>query len=205
MDLGSTAVDSRVDATALTDAQLGHVLIIGEPTAARIAMERYGPMVRRVLQRGLGPGADIEDAFQDVFLCMFRRVPTLRAPRSLRAFVLAIAYNTILYERRRRRKRARVTCDDELLAASLACAPDDVATSYAFRRLSQLLSRLSDREQRTFVLRVFEGRTALESPEVLGVSQPTARRALACAKSRIRKWAARDPFLLDYFVDAVEN
>lgn len=162
-------------------------------------------MVRRILQRGLGPGADVEDAFQDVFLCVFRRVSTLRDPRSLRAFVLAITYNTILYERRRRRKRARVTCSDELLTASLACAPDDAATTYAFRRLSQLLTRLSDREQRTFVLRVFEGRTALESAEALGVSQPTARRALACAKSRIRKWAARDPYLLDYFVDAVES
>lgn len=187
----------------LPDVELACALIAGEPTAARIAIERFSPMVRGILRRGLGPDADVDDAFQEVFFCVFRRIPTLRDPLSLRAFVLAITFNTLLHERRRRQKRARFTCDDELIAASLVSAPDEAAASYALLRLGKLLSRLGERERRAFVLRFLEGHTALESAKLLGVSEPTARRALVYAWSRIRTWAARDPFLLDYIAQGV--
>lgn len=187
----------------LSDAELALALIAGEPTAARVALERFAPMVRGILRRGLGTDADVEDAFQEVFLCVFRRVSALRDPLSLRAFVLGIAFNTLYHERRRRQKRSRVTFDDDLVAESLVSGPNEAAASYALVRLARLLARLDERERRSFVLRVFEGRTALESAKVLGVSEPTVRRAFAYAWSRIRTWAARDPFLLDYMAEAV--
>lgn len=202
--LGSARATSTARPHAkLTDAELACALIAGERAAAPIAIERFSPMVRGILRRGLGGDAEAEDAFQEVFMCVFHRVSTLRDPLSLRAFVLGIAFNVLFHERRRRQKRARVTCDDELVAASLVSSPDEAAASYAVLRLSQLLGRLGERERRTFVLRFFEGRTALEAAKVLGVSEPTARRALAYAWSRIRKWAARDPFLLDFVGDGV--
>jgi RNA polymerase sigma-70 factor, ECF subfamily len=182
----------------LTDFELAGALIAGEPAAARVAIERFSPMVRGILRRGLGPDADVEDAFQEAFFCVFRQIPRLRDPLSLRAFILGITLNTLLHERRRRQKRSRITCDDELVASSLVSGPDEAAASYALLRLAKLLGRLGERERRAFVLRFLEGHTALESAKLLGVSEPTARRALGYASSRIRKWAARDPFLLDY-------
>lgn len=200
--LGSApATSTAVRDARLGDAELACALIAGEPTAARIALERFSPMVRGILRRGLGADADVEDAFQEVFFCVFRRIPALRDPLSLRAFVLGIAFNTLYHERRRRQKRARVTCDDELVAASLVSGPDDAAANYALLRLGKLLGRLGERERQTFVLRFCEGRTALEAAKLLGVSEPTVRRALAYAWSRIRTWAARDPFLLDYIAE----
>lgn len=158
-------------------------------------------MVQGILRRGLGTDGDAEDAFQEVFLCLFRRVPTLRDPVSLRAFVLSIATNTLMHERRRRQKRSLFTSND--LAAAAAPSPDEPSASYALARLGKLLARLGERERRTFVLSVCEGCTALEAAAALGVSEPTARRALSYARSRIRTWAARDPFLLDYFGNGV--
>jgi RNA polymerase sigma-70 factor, ECF subfamily len=196
------AAPTAVPDARLSDAELAHALIAGEPTAARVVMERFSPMVRGILRRGLGADADV-DAFQEVFLCVFRRIPAIRDPLSLRAFVLGIAFNTLYHERRRRQKRARVTCDDELVAASLVSGPDEAAANYALLRLGKLLNRLGERERQTFVLRFCEGRTALEAAKVLGVSEPTVRRALAYAWSRIRTWAARDPFLLDYIDESM--
>ncbi len=186
----------------LTDAELASALIAGDRAAARIAIERFAPMVRGILRRGLGTDADVEDAFQEVFLCVFHRVTALRDPSSLRAFVLGITFNMLYHERRRRQKRARITSDDELVASSLVSSPDEAAANYALLRLGKLLARLDERERRSFVLRHVEGRTALESAKVLGVSEPTVRRAFAYAWSRIRIWAARDPFLLDYIAEA---
>jgi RNA polymerase sigma-70 factor, ECF subfamily len=197
------AADAKLSSEKATDTELAVALIAGDAAAARLALERFTPMVRGILRRGLGTDVDVEDAFQDVFFCVFRRVATLRDPASFRAFVLAITFNTLLHERRRRQKRARFTCDDELVAATLASSRDEPAASYAVIRLKRLLSRLGERERRTFLLRFCDGCTALESAETLGVSEPTVRRALAHARSRIRTWAARDPFLLDYFADGI--
>ena len=60
------------------DATLARALIGRSPAAPRVAWKRFAPMVRRILRRSLGPEGDIEDVVQDVFLCLFERVPTLR-------------------------------------------------------------------------------------------------------------------------------
>ncbi len=174
-------------------------MIADEPWAHRAALERFSPMVRGVLRRGLRRTSDIDDALQDVFICLFRRVPSLRDPGSLRAFVLSIAFNTLRRERRSGQRRSQLTCDDESIDVSVASSSHEPAASYALLRLGKLLGRLGERERSSFVLSVTEGYTAGEAAETLGVSETTIRRATAYARARIRSWAERDPFLLDYF------
>ena len=58
-------------------------------------------MVRRVF----GRNGDADEVVQEVFLCLFRRVHTLRAPAAFRAFVIAITKRTMSHEQRRRRER----------------------------------------------------------------------------------------------------
>ena len=184
--------------THLSDAELVNALLRGDAGAPRLALERFSPMVRSVLRRGLGNDGEVEDALQEVFICLFRRLPTLRDPLSLRPFVLAIAVNTAMHERRRRQRRSIMSLGHEPTLMGLASASDDTTASYALARLTRLLRRLTVRDRTTFQLRFVEGCTAVEVAQQLGVSEPTARRSFTRAWRRMRIWAARDPFLADY-------
>jgi len=85
---------------SLTDAELIRALRADDPGAAAALWARYSPPVGRVLAKALGPGLEIEDLTQEVFLRVFRRLPSLRDPSALRAFVLAVAMNVLKWELR---------------------------------------------------------------------------------------------------------
>ena len=53
-------------------------LVARDPRAATLLWRRFAPMVFRMLRRMLGPGSDIEDLAQEVFLCVFQKVPQLQ-------------------------------------------------------------------------------------------------------------------------------
>src|SRR5262249_4426853 len=84
------------------DAILARALIERRPNAPAALSARVAPMVHRMLRRTLGPGAEIEDVVQEVFLCVFQKVGGLREPRALRAFVISVTALTARYELRRR-------------------------------------------------------------------------------------------------------
>src|SRR3569623_1894984 len=89
------------------DATLAAALIAEDLRAPRGAGARFAAMVDWMLKRAFGEPHDIDDMVQDVFLCLFRKLPGLRDPGALRAFVVAISVKAIQYEIRRRRMRAR--------------------------------------------------------------------------------------------------
>lgn len=182
----------------LPEPELALALMEQRPGAARVAMKRFSPLVHTVLKRGLGRSAELEDAQQEVFMCMFRRISTLRNPVALRGFVVGIALNVVLVERRRRRVRNRVTLEPPMLL-DLQHARSASAFSPAWMRLERLIGRLRERERETFVLRYIERRSTKEVASMLGLSVATARRSFSHAWKRVNTWAARDPFLSDYF------
>lgn len=186
--------------TNTSDAELAQALIDQKPGAATEAHQRFTPLVRGVLKRGLGSTQELEDVEQEVFMCLFRRVPTLRDPLAIRGFVIAIAANTVLFERRRRKKRNRLQLEPNPMRLDLAHARESTASSFAWLRLGRLLRRLKERERATFMLRFVERRTTSEVARAVGISEPTARRSFGYAWERMNTWASRDPFLADYFV-----
>jgi RNA polymerase sigma factor (sigma-70 family) len=192
---------ARVPTTRLVDAsdeELARALLVGDPRAQHVTWQRFSPLVVRMARRAFGRHEDAEEVVQEVFLCLFRRVHTLRAPAAFRGFVIAIAKRTMSHERRRRRLRFYQASEDEQRNASELSVIADPAAKHALLGLEQLLARLRYRERNAFMLRFVEGMDAAEVGEKLGVSAPTARRSLARAWSRINVWASRDPFLADY-------
>jgi RNA polymerase sigma factor (sigma-70 family) len=135
-----------------------------------------------------------------VFACLFRRVATLRDPRALRPFVLAITLNTVKYERRRRRRRSQVSLLPDLSQLELA-GRDKPSANLAFLRFVELIHKLGEREQTTFIYRFIEGLTVEQIAAEMQLSEPTTRRAFSRAWARLRKWAAADPFLSEYLYD----
>jgi RNA polymerase sigma-70 factor, ECF subfamily len=156
------------------------------------------PMVRSKVRRVFGSGGDSEEVVQEVFLCLYRRVHTLRDPVALRAFVMAVASRTVSHERRRRRLRFPQALESEERGAEELRVPANPAAKHAFASLKRLISRLRQRDREAFVLRFIEGMDAAEVAAALGVSAPTARRSFSRASKRITLWAGRDPFLADF-------
>jgi RNA polymerase sigma-70 factor (ECF subfamily) len=180
------------------DATLALALIAKDRAAPRVAWTRFAPLVRRILRRSLGPQHEVEDIVQDVFLCLFERVHTLRDPVALKAFVIAITVRTARYEIRRARVRRWVGLSRTAELPDLRVVNADTSAQHAMIHFYQTLERINERDRTAFVLRFIEGMEAAEVAAVLDVSVPTARRCFTRAWERVTFFAARDPFLVDY-------
>jgi RNA polymerase sigma-70 factor (ECF subfamily) len=186
------------DLEVVDDATLARALIDKSPAAPRVAWKRFSPMVRRILRRSLGPESDIEDVVQDVFLCLFERVCTLREPAALKAFVISIAVSTTRYEIRRRRVRRWVGLSRTAELPDLRVVHADTDSRQALIHFYRALERINSRDRTAFVLRYIEGMEVAEVADALGISVPTARRCFTRAWQRVSFFASRDPFLVDY-------
>lgn len=180
------------------DATLASALIAKEKAAPRVAWSRFAPLVRRILRRSLGPQHDVEDIVQDVFLCLFERVHTLRDPVALKAFIIAITVRTARYEIRRARVRRWVGLSRTAELPDLRVVNADTSSQHALIHFYETLNRINERDRTAFVLRFVEGMEAAEVAAALDVSVPTARRCFTRAWERVTFFAKRDPFLVDY-------
>jgi RNA polymerase sigma-70 factor (ECF subfamily) len=191
----AAATPSLADAD---DATLARALIEKNAAAPRVAWSRFSPLVRRILRRSLGPQHDVEDIVQDVFLCLFERVHTLRDPVAFKAFVIAITVRTARYEIRRARVRRWVGLSRTAELPDLRVVAADTTSQHALIHFYQVLARINERDRTAFVLRYIEGMEAAEVAAALDVSVPTARRYFTRAWDRVTFFARRDPFLVDY-------
>ena len=180
------------------DATLACALIEKQPQAPRVAWTRFAPLVRRILRRSLGPQHEVEDIVQDVFLCLFERVHTLRDPVALKAFVIAITVRTARYEIRRARVRRWVGLSRTPELPDLRVVNADTTSQHALIHFYRALNRINERDRTAFILRFIEGMEASEVAAALEVSVPTARRCFTRAWERVTFFAQRDPFLVDY-------
>ena len=181
------------------DATLARAMIAGEDHAPRVAWSRFAPMVHRMLKRTFGPGQDVDDMVQDVFLCLFRKVAGLREPKSLKAFVISITAMTIKYELRQRRVRRWMHLSGTVsdLDAPRTEQPDPAARQ-ALMSFYAILDRLNARDRAAFVLRFFEGLELTEVADALGISVSTTKRHLARIWKRVTLLVQRSPELASY-------
>jgi RNA polymerase sigma-70 factor (ECF subfamily) len=183
---------------ASTMADLGQALIECQPDAVPVAWRRYQPLVRNMLRRALGTEGDVEDAVQDVFLCLLRRAHALRDKEAVRPFVIGITRHTLLRELRRRQRRQQLATEYGPASGDPSDVGGDASASYAAIKLNRMLQRLTEQERTSFVLRFGHGMTVPEVAQALRVSEPTAKRRLSRARASLSAWASNDAFLLGY-------
>ena len=197
-DLCTPSSSASSELPEASDAALALLLQARAPHAARLAWDRYSPLVRRILARALGPERDVEDSLQEVFLCLFNKAPELRNPAALRAFIVSIAIRTLQHEIRRRKLRSWLRLDNNALAEDTRSVDSDPDAREALARFYALLDRINTRDRSVFVLHVIEGMDIEAIASALQVSVPTIRRCFTRARERIALLAGRDPMLVDY-------
>jgi RNA polymerase sigma-70 factor, ECF subfamily len=187
--------------TALADADdatLARALIARDPQAPRVLWRRYAPMVFRMLRRALGPNHDLDDLAQEVFLCVFDKVPTLREPKALKAFVISVTMLTTRQELRRRWVRRWVRLSGTKDAAELEVVTPDTDAREALQRFYAILDRVNAKDRSAFVLRFMEGLELTEVAAAMGLSLATTKRRLARVWGKVVLLVERDPVLAQY-------
>jgi RNA polymerase sigma-70 factor (ECF subfamily) len=150
----------------------------------------------------LGPCLEIEDLTQEIFLRVFVRLPSLRDPSALRAFVLSVAMNVLKWELRRRwvGRKIRLSVSGTLPDIEGASVVDSEAR-HALRRCYRIFDSLPASERLAFVLRFMEGMTIGEISAALGVSDSTAKRWVNRGAAKVADQVARDPDLDRFFAN----
>jgi RNA polymerase sigma-70 factor (ECF subfamily) len=170
----------------------------GEPDAADALFDRLAPMVRRLLRRGLGPSASVDDLTQEVFVRLFRRVGTLRDAQALDSFAIGVTARVIRKELTARWIRRWLTLKPSNEVPVVSVGPPDFEAREVLARLWKLLDKVPPRERTLFVLRYIEGLEVKEVAEATGTAFGTTKRRLARAHRRVMKLLGRDPLVAAY-------
>lgn len=165
----------------------------------RDAFDRYHDLVHRLLVRALGPGADIEELLDDVFLSFFQHASRIQSSEKVRSYLVSITMNRLRAEIRRR-KRAELWQRFTGASGEPDANPgtDDPKAKAALIQLSRILDELSAEERATFLLRSLEGMPFAEIAEALSISESTAHRRAKRATEHVMKKVARNALLCDY-------
>jgi RNA polymerase sigma-70 factor (ECF subfamily) len=180
------------------DVSLARDLIAGRAEAALIAWRRFHPLVETTLRRMLGPGGDLQDLTQEVFLRFFTKVGELKKTESLRPFVMAIAIRRAQEEIKRRRVRRwfAPVLGDSLMPSTITQM--DPENRQAVMHLYRVIDRLSVMDRTIYVLRFIEGLEQAQISETLKVSISTVRRRLDRLSKRVNQMMSADPVLSEF-------
>lgn len=165
----------------------------GDARAFGELFDRNAPWVYARLRRMLGPGADIEDLVQEVFLRAHRSLPAFRGQARfetwLRRICARVAYDQM------RAGRARPTLQlVELDSAASGCPEPEHRE--AARHLRRLIDRLPPQNRAVLVLHDVEGFTAEEIQKVVAApSVNTVKSRLRLARAELHRLARGMPAL----------
>jgi RNA polymerase sigma-70 factor (ECF subfamily) len=157
--------------------------VVVQPTFDEL-YTRYFDLVWRLVRRfGVQP-ALVEDAAQDTFIVVHRRLGSLRPDASPKAFVVAIALRVAHDYRRSARRKGTTSVDESELATRDGSPYDLVLRAQAGQLVSTFLDSLGAEHRVVFVLAELEGMTAPEISELLSVNLSTVYTRLRAARQR---------------------
>jgi RNA polymerase sigma-70 factor (ECF subfamily) len=171
--------------------------VAGDRSAQRELYHSYRRRVHHTLFRILGSNAAIDDLIQEVFVAVFRSLPTYRAESSLGVWIDRIAVRTA-YAQIATRKRTPPTLElVPELPADEPSAERQVAAREAVRRLYAQLGRMDPKLHVAFTLHVIDERPLTEVAELMDATLVATKARVWRARRDLFTRAERDPALAD--------
>ncbi len=168
----------------------------GDETAMRALWSRHAPHIDMVVRRLVGPDHDTaQDIAQEVWIQIFRALPTYRGDSKFATWAHRIAVNRTLNALRRTRRLAKLEVDVD--AETLAVTPD-TDRSFVMASIEQAAARLSPGARTVFLLHDVEGYTHEEIAAELGITSGGSKSQLFKARAKLRR-------LLAHLVEAPEH
>jgi len=181
------------------DAELVEALRLREATAAERLFATFGDRAYRLAMRITGSQQDAEEAVQDAFWGVARKIDTFRGDSAFGTWLYRIVSNAA-YAKLRRRPRGRVVISldaelafhedgrDDALSADGSAGLDDPAVQAELRAvLSSTVSELPPHYRAAIVLRDVEGLSMAEVSDTLGITVGTAKSRARRGRLLLRK------------------
>jgi RNA polymerase sigma-70 factor (ECF subfamily) len=170
--------------------------IEGDETALRSLWSRHAPHIDMVVRRLVGFDLDLaEDIAQEVWIQIFRALPSYRGDSQFSTWAHRIAVNRTLNALRRTRRLAAVETTVEEDTASVEM---DTDRGFIAASIDAAAAKLSPGARAVFVLHDVEGYTHEEIATELGITSGGSKSQLFKARAKLRK-------LLAHLIDVPEE
>jgi len=183
------------------DAELVAALHRGDRAARTVLVQRYEPLVERLVAGALGIDSEISDVIQDVFVGVFEGIRSLKDASALRSWIATLAVFTARgrIRRRRRWRWIRFLAPEEVPEVPVSGPQGE--THEAVRATYRVLDTLPDDERMAFSLRFISEMQLTEVAAACRVSLATVKRWLPRITRRLHAQASRDPVLQAYLTE----
>ncbi len=147
--------------------------------AFEAAYRDYAPLIWRTLARLGVPADDLDDALQDVFTVVHRKLPEFEGRSTLRTWIYAIAIRVARKRRSRRQMHAPLEAEP---CADTKSPFDQLVVLEGMELFDAIVSQMDEAKRHIFVLREVEQLSAPEISKITGVKLFTVYSRLRVAK-----------------------
>jgi RNA polymerase sigma-70 factor (ECF subfamily) len=171
-----------------------HRAIQGDEAAMRALWSRHAPHIDVVVRRLVGGDHDLAaDIAQEVWIQIFRALPTYRGDSQFGTWAHRIAVNRTLNALRQRRRLATLETND--VDEESAAVEPDAERNILAASIEAATAQLSPGARAVFVMHDVEGFTHEEIAAALGITAGGSKSQLFKARAKLRR-------LLAHLIDA---
>jgi RNA polymerase sigma-70 factor (ECF subfamily) len=139
-----------------------------------------------VCYRILGSEAEAEDALQEAFIDIFRRLDTFREESSLGAWIKRIVINHCLNVFKKRRIKFE-EMSEKISEVPVDEYVDEEETNYEVVRVKKAIMKLPDGYRQVLTLYLIEGYDHGEIADILGIQETGSKSQYSRAKAKLRE------------------
>jgi RNA polymerase sigma-70 factor, ECF subfamily len=162
--------------------------INGDEAALRALWTRHAPHIDMVVRRLVGPDLDLAaDIAQEVWIQIFRALPSYRGDAQFGTWAHRIAVNRTLNALRKTRRLASIETEVE---EDSAVTEPDTDRSFMAQSIDEAAAKLSPGARTVFLMHDVEGYTHEEIAAELGITPGGSKSQLFKARTKLRKLLA---------------
>lgn len=169
--------------------------IDGDESALRALWVEHSPRIDAVVRRLVGDPDQAADIAQEVWIQIFRALPTWRGDSQFSTWAHRIAVNRTLNALRSVRRIAKLETEME---DDTVAVDQDMDRTFLAQSIDEAVQKLSPGARAVFVLHDVEGYTHEEIAKELGITSGGSKSQLFKARAKLRR-------LLAHLVDASSN
>ena len=162
--------------------------IEGDERAMRLLWEEHAPHVDAVVRRLVGSDPDLAaDIAQEVWIQIFRALPSWRGDAQFGTWAHRIAVNRTLNALRRSRRLEKLEAE---IDEDVASVEPDGERSLILQSIEEAAAKLAPGARMVFILHDVEGYTHEEIAESLGITSGGSKSQLFKARAKLRRLLA---------------
>ncbi|MGB3078788.1 MAG: sigma-70 family RNA polymerase sigma factor [Saprospiraceae bacterium] len=158
----------------------------GNRSAQHTMYKRYCDAMYNVCYRILGSEVEAEDALQESFVDIFKRLDSFRGESTLGAWIKRIVINHCLNELKRR-KIIFEPIDDHFSETVTDERSEDPDVEYDVKRVKDSIMKLPDGYRQVLTLYLIEGYDHGEIAGILGIQESGSKSQFSRAKAKLRE------------------